>query len=201
MSFELQQTRYDQLVRRMGNIIGPGAKVAEVLPELFPVIDVERVPGELLALGGTRLAMGSEQQLAVVAEFANVQLFNPADSGQLVTLSSAIISSDATSGARWQVVTTALPVLSTNHAFRDSRFTGTTRPVGEIRTDSTVGAVVRTGQMFTAANRPILMEQDDAIAVLAPGTGITFQTIVANNTFRVSFFWRERVALQSELNF
>ncbi len=48
MGQELQQNRYDQLIRRVGGIIGPGSKVVEALGELFPVIDVENVPGELL---------------------------------------------------------------------------------------------------------------------------------------------------------
>jgi len=55
---ELQQNRYDQLLRRVGDLKGPGSKVNDVLQELFPTIDVENVPGELLFLMGTHIGLG-----------------------------------------------------------------------------------------------------------------------------------------------
>jgi len=201
MPNELQQTRFDQLVRRVGGIIGPGSKVAEALPELFPVIDVERVPGELLVLGGTRICMGSEIGGPIGGQLSRVQLFNPAGSGFLLTISSVIISSQATMSFRWNIETTAITTLSTNKVFRDGRLTGTTRPVGEIRSDTTLAAVVRAGQMQVQSNRPQFLNDTNGVAVLAPGTGLTFQGGTNNSDLVVAFNWRERVALQSELNF
>jgi len=200
-SFELQQTRYDQLVRRVGGVIGPGAKVAEALPELFPVLDVERVPGELLALMGTRLAMGSEVINSAVAEFSTIQLFNPANSGFLITVSSVIISSQSNTEYRWNIETAAIGSASLNIRFRDGRFTGVSRPVGQVRTLSTPAATVRAGQVRNASDTPFILNDANGVAVLSPGTGLTIQEIEADQTLVVAFNWRERVALEAELNF
>jgi len=201
MPFELQQTRYDQIVRRVGGIIGPGSKVAEALPELFPMIDVERVPGELLALGGTRIAFGSEDLTAGGGLLTTIQLFNPADSGFLITCNSVLLAIAVTGAIRWNITNTALTTLSTNSRFRDSRFSGVMRPVGQIRTDSIAGAVTRAGQLRILANTPLFLKPGNGFAILAPGTGITFQQIGADARLIVNFNWRERVALQSELSF
>lgn len=201
MPNELQQTRYDQLVRRVGGIIGPGSKVAEALPELFPMVDVERVPGELLMLGGTRVAMGSIEISAGPAVFATIQLFNPANSGFLVTCSHLIVSSGSGTQVRWNLETTPLTDLSTNRAFRDGRLTGVPRPVAEIRSVETAAAVTRSGQMRMLANTPYTIVDPNAVAILAPGTGLTIQDISLNQIIAVTFFWRERVALESELSF
>ena len=61
--FEVQQNRWDQLIRRVSGSIGPGSRVSETLSELLPVMDVERVPGELLRLMGTDVAMASETMM------------------------------------------------------------------------------------------------------------------------------------------
>ncbi len=201
MPNELQQTRYDQLVRRVGGIIGPGSKVAEALPELFPMVDVERVPGELLVLGGTRIAMGSIEVSAGPAVAATIQLFNPVDSGFLVTISSAIISSGSGTQVRWNIETTPLTTLSTNRAFRDGRLSGVPRPVAQIRSVETAAATTRSGQMRMLANTPYRLEDPNGVAVLAPGTGLTIQDISLHQLLAVTLFWRERVALQSELSF
>ena len=37
---QLQQSRYDQLLRRVGDLKGPGSKVNDVLHELFPMFDL-----------------------------------------------------------------------------------------------------------------------------------------------------------------
>jgi len=201
MPFDLQQTRYDQLVRRVGGVIGPGAKVAEVLPELFPVIDVERVPGELLVLGATRICTGSENEGPTVGLLSRVQLFNPADSGFLVTISSMTFASTTGENIRWNIETAAIGGLSTNKAFRDGRLTGTTRPVAEVRSDATGAATVRSWQTQIASSRPITLTDENGVAVLAPGTGLTVQGGTNNANLFVSFLWRERVALEAELNF
>ncbi len=201
MPNELQQTRYDQLVRRVGGIIGPGSKVAEALPELFPMIDVERVPGELLVLGGTRLAMGSIEVSAGPAVAATIQLFNPVDSGFLVTCSSVIVSSGSSTAVRWNIETTPLTTLSTNHAFRDGRLSGVPRPVAQIRSVETAAATTRNVQFRMLANTPYTITDGNSLAVLPPGTGLTIQDISLNQILGVTFFWRERVALQSELSF
>ncbi len=201
MPYELQQNRYDQLIRRVGGVIGPGAKVAEVLPELFPVIDVERVPGELLALGATFLAWGSEDITAAAAELPKVQLFNPVASGKLVTCSSAILSVSSNGTVRWNIEAVPLTTASLNIRFRDSRFTGTERPVAQVRERSDPAATTAVGRVRLTGNLPFFLEPQNPVAVLSPGFGLTFQGETAQSFLAVTFFWRERVALESELLF
>jgi len=202
MPSEIQQNRYDQLIRRAGGIIGPGSKVSEVLAELFPVIDVERVPGELLALGGTFLAMGSQNLTGAVAEMATVQLFNPVGSGKLMTCSRVLASHTSTSTrVQWNIVTVPLSALSTNSRFRDSRFTGTDRPSGQVRSESLAASVTRAGQAFILEDEVLTLEDENSLFVLAPGTGWSIQMANTNQAFFVAFQWRERVVLEAELNF
>ncbi len=201
MPNQLQQTRYDQLIRRAGGIIGPGSKVAEALAELFPMVDVERVPGELLALGGTRICMGSDSATGGGATLGKVQLFNPVGSGQLISISSVVLTLSGGSTILWNIETVALTTLSTNSAFRDGRLTAATRPVGQIRTQLTAAATTRMGQVPVNTREPLILEDENTVAVLAPGTGLTFSPNVFAVTLTAAFNWRERVALESELNF
>jgi len=90
---EIQQNRYDQTLRRVTGIIGPGSKVAEVLTELFPVIDVERVPGELLILGGTDLAAGGASLDGGPGNSSEINLHNPPGSGKIITCTQILITS------------------------------------------------------------------------------------------------------------
>ena len=202
MGANLQQNRYDQIMRRVGGMTGPPSKVSEVIPELFPMVDMERVPGELLALGGTFLAMGSQNLTAAVAEMSTVQLFNPAGSGKLMACTRVLASHTSTSTrVQWNIVTVALSTLSTNSRFRDSRFTGTERPSGEVRSESLAASVTRAGQAFILEDEVLTLEDENSLFVLAPGTGWNIQMANTAQAFFVSFQWRERVALQSELSF
>jgi len=121
---ELQQNRYDQLLRRVGDLKGPGSKVNDVLQELFPTIDVENVPGELLFLMGTRIGWGGASKAAAAGKKAAIQLFNPIGSGQLVTVSTVIVTGNNTQIISWGLSTSALATNTGVPRLRDSR-TGT----------------------------------------------------------------------------
>lgn len=200
MGHDLQQTRYDQLIRRVGAIIGPGSKVAEALSELFPVIDVERVPGELLLLGGTNLCLGSGLVAAVAAESSRIQVFNPEDSGKLITVTLAIITSNASKKVRYARTNTALLSGLGTEVFRDTRLAGTSRPVGQIRSDTTVALTDANGRFIMLANTPVFLRDENSIMVLSPGSGFEVGAGDLNESIEVTFHWRERVAEQSELN-
>ena len=200
MTSDLQQTRYDQLVRRVGGIIGPGSKVAEVITELFPMIDVERVPGELLLLGQTQICLGASLVTAAVGETARIQVFNPVASGKLIAISTVVISSTASSTIRFATGNTALTTGVGTEVFRDRRLAGTSRPVGQIRTDSTVALTDAHGQFTALANTLSFLDDENTAAVLPPGSGFEVGMVSTNKTLLVTYFWRERVALESELN-
>jgi len=197
---EIQQNRYDQLMRRVGGLIGPGAKVAEVLAELFPVIDVERVPGELLILSGTRICIGGGQFSSAVGQSPKVQLFNPVDSGNLITVTRLVVSVSADATIRFGPVIVALTTGIGTETFRDMRLSLTQRPIGEIRQDTDVSLADGTGQVRVQASDPYTMQDENGIVVLPPGTGFEIGATTTNSTIAHAWNWRERVAEQSELN-
>ncbi len=199
MTSEIQQNRYDQLVRRVGGIIGPGSKVSEVITELFPVIDVERVPGELLLLAGMRLAHGGGTTTSAAGEVQSWQVFNPIGSGHLIVVTKAVLSAQSTDNFNLDITTTQFASNPGTETFRDSRL-GTQDPIGVIGEDSAVGATSPNFVVRVLGNTPYTWEDPNGIAVLFPGSGLnignaTVQNIIVN----AGFFWRERPFEQSEV--
>lgn len=201
MSQDLQQNRYDQLIRRVGGLIGPGAKVSEVLGELFPVLDVENMPGELMFLAGWRLAYGSIAVTGAAGENPRAQIFNPVDSGKIMTVSSVVIGTTQTQSIRW--TTNALPLTTGvgTERIRDTRAGTIQRPVGQIRRDSTVVITDATGQLRLPNGAIFVLKDPNDLAVLAPGAGFEVGGQTVASTISVTFYWRERVAEASELSF
>ena len=201
MTFEVQQTRWDRLIRRVSGSIGPGSRVSETLSELFPVLDVERVPGELLLLGGTQLCMGAAQVTGAAGETPRLQIFNPVDSGVLITVTLLLISGGATLNNRVATTITALTTGAGTEVFRDRRIALISRPVGQIRTDSTVAFTDAHLLFTTQASVTTLLTDENGLAVLPPGSGYEVGNNTAASTIRGSFFWRERPAEEAELQF
>lgn len=197
---EIQQNRYDQLLRRVGGLIGPGAKVADVLTELFPMFDVENMPAELLLLSGTRLCIGGGVVTGVSAESTTAQLFNPADSGILATITSVIIAAQTTGIVRWGVVPVVRGVAVGTETFSDTRLGVVAQPVCDIREDSAVALADGTMQTRVLANTSLTIANQNAVAVLGPGTGFEIGLTTNNQDLNFAFQWRERVAERAELN-
>ena len=201
MASDLQQTRYDQLIRRVGGIIGPGSKVSEALSELFPVIDVENVPAELLALSRTALGQGSTLQNPSAGDNNISQLFNPVGSGILITVTSLIFSSNTLQGIEYATTETPLTTGTGNEIPRDTRSGVTGGIVGQIREVQQVGSLSPFGQIVVSPNVSVFLENERGLFVLSPGTGLSVGTTTVNTVMRVNYMWRERVALESELLF
>jgi len=197
----LNQARYDHLVRRVGAIIGGGSKVSEALSELFPVLSVEDLPAELLLLADWRMAMGGVELLAVAAETPKAQLFNPVDSGQLITVDRIDATCSNVTEMRYTLTATALGTDVGNEQFRDTRLGVANTPTGSIRSESAVGGIAANFTVRRIANTPTIFEDSKGVIVLGPGTGITVAPDTTNAILVVGFFWRERVAEESELNF
>jgi len=195
---ELQQNRYDQLLRRVGDLKGPGSKVNDVLQELFPTLDVENVPGELLLLMGTRIGWAATAKTPAAGKVAGIQLFNPLGSGHLISISSALISCSTTSTINWGTTTTALATNTGIPKLRDTRSDGGSRGVAELRT-STDTATLSSGSVLLLTNVTFKLDDENSFCVLEPGTGITF-TSGGDVAVRAAFFYRERIAEPSELN-
>ena len=200
MTTELQTNRYDQLLRRVGDLKGPGSKVSEVLSELFPVIDVERPPGELLALMQTTLGVGTVILQGAAGQTAKGQLFNAADSGKLITVTSVILVSDTTQILRLAIANASLTAGIAVEIPRDIRFGFLNRPVGAIFQETSAGVVNGNIQFRTLANQPTILRDENDLFVIPPGFGLTAGTNDLATELNVVFFWRERTAEPSELN-
>ena len=198
---EIQQTRYDRLIRRVTGAIGPGSKVAEVITELFPMVDVERVPGELLKLGGTRLGFGGILLISGVGDSPKIQLFNPTDSGLLVTVSTIVASSSVNGTITLGLTTTLFATGPGIDVERDTREGTLNRPTATIRTlsDPTGGGNFFPVQVL--ARSPVTFQDENGLFILAPGSGVTVSSTTTDLALSAGFFWRERAAELSELQF
>ena len=203
MTYEVQQTRWDRIIRRVSGSVGPGSRVSETLSELFPVLDVERVPGELLLLGGTRLGMAAFPVDATVTEFAGAQIQNPPGSNALITVTRVIFSSSVDDTLLWGTLHGTLPSsLPTASRLRDTREVFPVQPVGVLRINTALAAPIDSiGQVAVLARSPLTLEDVNGVAILAPGTRFTVGTSVADALMNACFFWRERAAEPSELQF
>jgi len=199
---ELQQNRYDQLIRRVGGIVGPGSKVSEALTELFPIIDVETLKAELQVLSGTHLAFGGVRTPAVAAQFSSLQLFNPAGSGLILTLTEVRLSTSTASEVRIAFESATRGALALNGLFGDSRLGITPLATGQVFFANNVALTPNQGRVKCNANvDETIIYNPNGNWVIAEGTGLTFGMETANGLLQGNFLWRERVAEKSELNF
>jgi len=196
---ELNQSRYDALLRRVGDLKGPGSKVNDVLQELFPTIDVENVPGELLFLMATKIGWAATAKAPTSGKRAGIQLFNPVGSGHLVTISSALISGDIGGSISYGLVITALATNTGIPRLRDGRAGVGPSGVSQLRT-SVDAALLLSGTIRVLANTTKTLEDENGVCVLTPGTGMNFVGSTDQN-IAINFFYRERVAEPSELLF
>ena len=199
MSQDLQQARYDQLVRRVGALYGGGSKVTEVLPEVFPVLELEDTTPELLALGGWRMAWQSTARQSTAGNDASSQLFNPVDSGHLVVITQLLFRVGTNSDVDIEMQDTPLAA-GVPGLYRDGRF-GVPRSTVALASSLDGGITGGGLRIFVASGPPTSLRDDNGIVVLSPGTGLNLGTVVQNNFFTVNYFWRERLASPSELLF
>jgi len=199
---EIQQNRWDQLVRRVANVVGGGSQVNDTLNELFPTMDVENVPGELLALGGINIGWCNSLLQPSVGDTNHHQLFNPAGSGALIVITTILHQQNAVGYQRIFTQTQAIGTATGNDAKRDTRTGVVSATVAEQRTVQQAGG----GSLVGLAPRMDIgtthtVTDPNGVVVLFPGTGCTVATEATNVQSRISFMWRERVFEPAEDNF
>lgn len=202
MTYEVQQTRWDRLIRRVSGSIGPGSRVSETISELFPVIDVERVPGELLLLSGTHLCHGGAGVTGAAGELPNLILSNPAGSGNIITITQIAVSNNAIDEIRFALSEGAPGAQVNTERFREGRLiTPTTLPVGQVRTLSNPSQLAQQVAFVTLSNEVHFISDENGVAVLAPGTNFSVGGTTVATVLTGTFWWRERAAQPSELQF
>lgn len=199
MTYEVQQTRWDRIIRRVSGSVGPGSRVSETLSELFPVLDVERLPSELLLLGGTQVVVGSSRAGAVAATFPQVSILNPVDSGNLITVTSVQLFTTSAQLIRVSITENVLPV-SGAEEIRDGRRGVAGVPVGQSLVDNNLVVGPLRGSLRLEASVPFFWFDPNDLAVLSPGTAFLISGSVVNTTLEAGWMWRERPAQESELS-
>lgn len=201
---QIQQGRYDALLRRVADLKGPGSKVNDVLEELFPTFDVEDLLPELFILAQTDLCFGGGRTDGIIAQAGRAQLFNPEGSGKILTITQVGFSVGALGITRWGRRDVQLTTSLQTQLFRDTRKAATgvlNLPTGEIRTQTSVALANATGQTFVPSATPFILQDENGVAVLGPNTGFEIGTDQTNQQESFYFYWRERVAEPSEVNF
>lgn len=165
------------------------------------MLDVESERGELQILAGMDICFGGGQANGGVGTFGAGQLFNPAASGKILILTAVHWASSSTDTPLWGLGNIAFPSGIGTEFFRDTRKGLTARPSGQVRRRATGVLATATGQTRLLANTDLRLENTNGVAVLAPGTGFEIGSTTANTSNFMTFYWRERVAEPSELNF
>jgi len=199
---EIQQNRYDQLLRRVTGSIGPGSRVSESITELFPMIDVENIPPELLVLAGWDAAFRGTAITASGGDENASQLFNPVGSGKLIVLTKVYIRVSNLSRVNFTMTHTPLTSSNGFGGHRDNRAGDIVSSAAVGNTRIQTGLVINAGGAIDISTQATeILEDVNGIAILSPGDGWTVGALTPDITLIVSYFWRERTAESSELNF
>jgi len=155
----------------------------ELIPAVLPTIAFERPTPSAEKLAWGRVSIGP-----LAANNSHCSLFNPAGSGVLIHVDSAIVSSSAGTEFQGGQFDTALTTNSSAKNFRDRRVPGT--PVGQPRAQNNA-TLLATGEMLSAsteAREPFLLPID---AYIQEGQGIFVACISQNIACRTGWFWEE----------
>lgn len=196
----IQTGTFDNLIRRLYSIKGGGSELSETLGDVFPILDLENLPSELLVLRGWVLGMGRIINISAVAATNVHQLFNPPGSGKLVVVTSLRVGTSVASTVNYGPAFTALTDTSVAGTKRDTR-ARSLKPTTSLLQEEDSAPVSAFGSVLFPANSVFDLTDRNEVAVLVPGTAFRISEVGTNQTMRTSWMWRERTAEPSELNF
>jgi len=197
---EIQQNRYDQLLRRVADLKGPGSMVNDALGELFPVLEVENLPAELLVLAGTRLCNGRTFRSAPgVGFFTAHHLANPVDSGFVATILLVSVITDTLQTVRMTTGNDATLGAVGSSDFLDTRLFGQ-GTVMKTRSQGALATAVTPAFTIEAVDNAFVFSPPKGVAVITPGFVFSIGPGTEDTEMQVSWMWIEREAQPSELN-
>ena len=166
------------------------------------MINVEDPPPELLLLGGTQLGMAGQKVGSGALNFTRLQLHNPVDSNNIVVVTKVMLWTLEAQQLRNEVSDFVGANLLGIDRQRDTRNGIIPPPVARFR--STFSAVTATAAIISVtlgAGERFTLEDKNGLAILGPGTSYEWGSSIINTTIEVNYFWRERPAEPSELQF
>jgi len=129
------------------------------------------------------------------------QLFNPADSSTIVVCSSFWVGNlGGVANVDYELTETAVAGPFFSGQFRDTRSGFGLESAGKVSAFTSAPIAAR-GRLRIPTTESVQLTDSDGLFVLGPGTGLSVATSAVNLPIEMTFFWREREALQSELNF
>lgn len=199
---EVLAPRYNLLLHRLLGM-EEGAPSPSLAPELFAMFVLEADRPEWGHLAQVPRFWGYAQQAAVAGQFAHVQFFNPANSGVVATLESAVVETGAAGlwqfGRRDTAITTAaytvIPCDGRRELPGGANLPCVLQPRQQSNATSLITVIGFQSNSLAATPQPYY----GLDLVITPGRGIVFQGLAANNRLTVSAHWRERTMEASEL--
>jgi len=196
----IQTAQFDNLIRRLYSIKGGGSELSETLGDLFPILDLENLPSELLLLRGWHMFSGFTNVVGVSAQLTMAQLFNPAASTSLVALDRVIINSQKAQIMTYGLnIALATPVINTVNM--DTRMSPLFNANARIAAESDLQSSGNAGRIEVVADTDYDLEFPNGICVLDPGGVFSIASAQNDSDLTVTFVGRERNAEPSELSF
>lgn len=195
---DIQLGRFGQFLQGLFNLKQRHI-LGTVLPDVMPVIDVERRLPENEATAGVDLCACWTTVAAVAGERGNFTLTLPASSGRVAIIDRVTVHAAAAGTYRLQMGSgTPTGATGAFSQFLDTR-RRLTRATAVVRTSSSVGSLTTNG-FFSMMVLATTSQRWDGAVVLANnpqlvGNGPVFLMVecqTANQAFDVSVSWRER---------
>jgi len=195
----IQTGRLENLIRRWASIKGPGSVLSETLGDVFPILDLENLPPELLLPAGISMVAGSVSATGDVGALAGVGIMNPANSGTILTVTKFHVKTAVVQAISCGLRVGTTAVLNTRNL--DSRagqnFNGAARFFAFVSTAGVLGNFIVDTQ--ATIDREVTVPH--GIVVLSPGNAFQLTASVTNTLLRATFFAYTRQAEPSELSF
>ena len=186
------------------NLVGSGSIVTGVLPDVFPVIDVEDLQTDAWRLADWRICMGFGTRDPAAGLTAEIALENITTTGSLAVVEQIIITTEAISTVGFGVNTagSALAGVPTDlTSFRDRREpVSPPLPILEVTTGDAIAASI-VGRWIQLADDPFTFTVPTGVGVLQPGSLFLIQATTPDVKLHVTYFWRERPIDPAENNF
>jgi len=175
-------------------LVGEGAIVTSVLPDVFPTIDVEDLQPDGWKLSGWDLCVGFDARVPGAGLMARFALENIVGTNVIAVLERIDIAVGADAFVTIETNSAGTVLTGTDNGtrrIRDFRPNTDGLPILAVTSNDTIpGSPV--SQFKILADTTHTVELDNSIAVIAPASMIVVRIGTANVRGDVTFWWRER---------